>query len=135
MKNNKEWFIIDCTKIRLGKLAVKVAQILQGKHKAGYVPNKDTGDYVILINSKKIDIFPTKYMNKFYYRHSGYAKGFKKIRLKELSQQRPNEVIKRAVKGMMPKSILGQEMLKKLFIYSDNNHKHEAQKPRLFEVK
>jgi large subunit ribosomal protein L13 len=136
-KNNKEmkeWFLIDAKGIRLGKLATKVAQILQGKHKSGYIPNADKGDNVIVVNSKLIDVHERKLENKIYFWHSNYPGGLKSISLKDLLDKKPNDVIKKAIVGMMPKNKLSDKMIKKLFIYEDEHHKHEAQKPKLISI-
>lgn len=132
--DDKNWYLIDATGIRLGKLASSVTKILQGKNKATYVPNKDLGDYVIIVNSKNIDVHPRKLDDKLYIHHSGYPGGLKTKKLKDLLEDDPNKVIEKAISGMMPKSKLGKIMMKKLFIYKDETHKHEAQKPKLFKI-
>lgn len=138
IKNNKagskQWYIIDATGVRLGKLASSVTKILQGKNKPNYVPNYDYGDYVIITNSSKVDVHQRKLKNKLYIHHTGYPGGLKSKNLKDMLKLKPNDVVKKAIRGMMPKNKLGGQMMKKLFVYKDENHKHEAQKPKLFKV-
>lgn len=129
-----DWYIIDATGIRLGKLASTITKYLQGKTKGQYTPSSDNGDYIIVLNSKKVDVFPRRYDRKKYYSHSGYPGGLKEITYGELQKQKPNDIIKKAVIGMMPKTKLGKIMSKKLFIYEGAEHPHEAQKPKLIEV-
>lgn len=133
--DNKQWYIIDATGVRLGRLASTVTKILQGKNKPNYVPNADYGDYIIIINSSKVDVHQRKLGNKLYIHHTGYPGGLKSKTLKEMLKVKPNDVLKKAIWGMMPKNKLGRKMIKKLFIYRDDRHRHRAQKPKLFEVK
>jgi len=130
----KEWYIIDASGVRLGRIATTVSKILQGKHKVTYLPNVDTGDYVIVINAKMVDIFSKRLKRKKIYRHSGYPKGLKQETLESLLARKPCKVIEKAISGMLPKTKLGKEMFTKLFVYEDDMHKHKAQKPTLVEI-
>lgn len=130
----RKWYIIDADGKILGRLASRVARILQGKHKPIYTPHVDTGDCVIIINAKRVKLTGKKLEKKFYYHHSGYPGGLKSIRCDELMKKNPAKVIYLAVKGMLPKSKLGRAMLKKLRIYAEATHPHEAQKPEPIEI-
>ena len=128
------WVVIDASNIRLGRLASFVAKRLQGKHQSRYVSYIDTGDHVVVINSTKVDIHPSKLDRKRYWRHSGYPGGLKMLTLKEMLERKPNEVIRKAIWGMMPKTKLGRAMIGKLYIYEDEEHNHTAQKPKLIKL-
>jgi large subunit ribosomal protein L13 len=130
----RKWFLIDASDLILGRLASHVAKILRGKNKTCFAPNQDTGDYIIIINADKIRVTGKKLNQKIYTQHSGYTGGVKKIILKDMLVRRPEFALKHAIKGMLPKNNLGHAMLKKLFIYKDNNHKHEAQKPVILKL-
>jgi len=123
------WYIVNAEDKVLGRLASKVATILRGKHKPIYVPHADVGDYVIVINAAKVRLTGKKLEQKVYYHYSGYPGGLKETRLSDLMKKNPEEVIKRAVKGMLPKNKLGRKMLTKLKVYPDKEHHQEAQKP------
>ncbi len=125
----KAWYILNAEDKVLGRLASKVATILSGKHKPIYVPHADVGDYVIVINAAKVRLTGKKLEQKVYYHYSGYPGGLKETRLFDLMEKNPGEVIKRAVKGMLPKNRLGKKMLTKLKVYPDKEHHQEAQKP------
>ena len=125
----KAWYIVNAEDKALGRLASRVATILSGKHKPIYVPHADVGDYVIVINAAKVRLTGKKREQKVYYHYSGYPGGLKETRLFDLMEKRPEEVIKRAVKGMLPKNKLGRKMLTKLKIYPDKEHHQEAQNP------
>ena len=129
---NRKWYVIDAEGKTLGKLAVEAAMILRGKKKPTYTPHIDTGDYVVVINAEKVAVTGKKETDKIYKRHSGYPGGLKETSLGELRANKPEEIIYHAVKGMMPKGPLGRQMFKKLKIYADANHKHEAQKPEIW---
>ena len=126
--------IIDATGKTLGRFASKIADILSGKNKPEYTPNADLGDYVIVINAGEINVTGKKLDQKIYYRHSGYPGGIKSKPLRKVIEETPTEAIKSAVKGMLPKSKLGRQMLTKLKVYSDENHPHSAQKPIILEL-
>jgi large subunit ribosomal protein L13 len=134
-KQKREWYIIDATDIRLGKLASTIAPLLQGKNKPTYAPNVDKGDFVIVINAKNIDVHQARLERKKYYRHSGYPGGITEQTLGTILKDDPKKLIELAVKGMMPQTKLGKVMLKKLHVYNEEKHPHEAQKPIEFKVK
>ncbi len=123
------WFVVDATGQRLGVLASRIAVVLEGKHKPGYATHIDTGDHVIVLNATRIDIGRGKLEQKVYSRHSGYPGGLRQETLGELLARRPEEVIRRAVKGMLPRNRLGVQQLRKLKVYAGGDHPHEAQQP------
>ncbi len=125
----RQWFVIDASSVPLGRLASMAAYILRGKHKPEYTPHIDTGDHVIVTNSEKVKITGKKLSDKFYYRHTGYPGGIRKKHLGLLMEESPEKVVKNAVRGMLPKNILGRNMLKKLKVYKGSEHPHAAQKP------
>lgn len=131
----RKWYIIDAKGKVLGKVAVKAATILRGKHKPIYTPHIDTGDYVIIINASQVVLTGKKLEQKYYRRHSGYPGGLKSIRYDRLLGEKPKKVIELAVKGMLPKTKLGRAMIKKLRVYKGSEHSHEAQNPVQIEVK
>ena len=128
------WFLLDAKEQTLGRFATKVANILSGKNKPEYTPNADLGDYVVVINAKKMHVTGKKLDQKIYYRHSGYPGGIKSKPLKEVMNNSASEALKSAVKGMLPKNKLGRQMLTKLKVYDDENHPHSAQKPLSIEL-
>ena len=130
----KKWFLVDAEGKTLGRLASQIAKILMGKHKPIYTPFVDTGDFVVVVNADKIHVTGKKMNSKIYYRHSGYLGGLKQRTLKEMLDKRPEEVIRLAVKRMLPKNRLGRKMLKKLKIYASSEHPHAAQKPEKIEL-
>ena len=132
--SNKEWYVIDATDVVLGRLASKVAHMLKGKHKPQYQPHTDEGDYIIVINAKKIKVTGNKLSDKIYYKHTGYIGNMKKTPLGKMLDKKADFVIKNAVKGMLPKNPLGRSMIKKLKIYDSESHGHGAQKPVALEV-
>ncbi len=125
----RKWYIIDAKGKVLGKVAVKAATILRGKHKPIYTPHIDTGDQVIVINASQVVLTGKKLEQKYYRRHSGYPGGLKSIRYDRLLKEKPEKVIELAVKGMLPKTKLGRAMFKKLRVYKGSEHPHEAQNP------
>lgn len=131
----RKWYVVDAEGQTLGRLASQVAAVLKGKNKPIYTPHLDTGDYVIVINADKIAVTGKKLDQKLYRKHSEYTGGFKETTLKEMMNKKPEEVIKHAVKGMLPKNTLGKNMLKKLHVYAGAEHNHEAQKPEALEIK
>ncbi len=131
----RKWYIIDAKGEVLGKVAVKAATILRGKHKPIYTPHIDTGDYVIVVNASQVVLTGKKLEQKYYRRHSGYPGGLKSIRYDRLLKEKPEKVIGLAVKGMLPKTKLGRAMFKKLRVYKGSEHSHEAQNPVQIEVK
>jgi large subunit ribosomal protein L13 len=126
----RSWFVVDAAGQRLGLLASRVALVLEGKHKPAYATHIDTGDHVIVLNAAKIDVSADKRSTKMYQRHSGYPGGFREESLGDLLARRPEEVIRRAVKGMLPHNRLGTQQLRKLKIYAGAEHPHEAQRPQ-----
>ena len=132
--SNKDWYVIDATDVVLGRLASKVAHMLKGKHKPQYQPHTDEGDYIIVINAKKIKVTGNKLSDKIYYKHTGYIGHMKETPLGKMLDKKPDFVIKNAVKGMLPKNPLGRSMIKKLKIYESDTHGHGAQKPTALEV-
>ena len=128
------WFLLDAKEQTLGRFATKVANILSGKNKPEYTPNADMGDYVVVINAKKMHVTGKKLDQKIYYRHSGYPGGIKSKPLKYVMNNSASEALKSAVKGMLPKNKLGKQMLTKLKVYDDENHPHSAQKPLSIEL-
>ena len=126
---DRKWYVIDAEGVTLGRLATKVATILKGKHKATYTPHVDCGDFVIVINAEKINLTGNKLNDKMYYNHSGYVGGLRERNAKTMIEKYPEEMIERAVKGMLPKNSLGAQMYKKLFVYAGPEHKQQAQKP------
>lgn len=130
----RRWFVVDATGQRLGLLASRVAVVLEGKHKPAYATHVDTGDHVIVLNAAKIDVARNKTDTKVYARHSGYPGGFRQETLGQLLERRPEEVVRRAVKGMLPRNRLGAQQLRKLKIYAGAEHPHEAQRPEPLPV-
>lgn len=131
----RKWYVVDATDKTLGRLSSQIASVLRGKNKPTYTPSMDTGDFVIVINADKIKVTGKKMDQKIYYRHSDYVGGMKEATLKEMMAKKPEDVIKLAVKGMLPKGPLGRQMFKKLHIYAGAEHGHEAQKPEVLEIK
>ena len=131
----KKWFVVDAEGQTLGRLASKVASVLRGKNKPTYTPHIDTGDYVIIVNAEKIKVTGKKLLQKTYFTHSGYIGGDKQVTLKEKLQKKPEDVLKLAIKGMLPKGPLGRSMNKKLFVYAGPEHPHAAQKPEVLNLK
>ena len=125
----RKWYVIDANDLPLGRVAAKAAHVLRGKHKVTSTPHVDCGDYVIIINASKVKLTGNKLNDKMYYNHSGYTGGLRVRSAKVMKESYPEEMIERAVKGMLPKGRLGRQMYKKLFVYAGNEHKHEAQKP------
>ncbi len=128
----KSWYLIDAGGIPLGRVATRAAAILRGKHKPEFTPHVDTGDFVVIINAEKVALTGKKLKQKFYYRHSGYPGGIKKVSYQDLLRDKPERAVYLAVKGMLPGSRLGRAMLKKLKIYRGGKHPHEAQKPQIW---
>jgi large subunit ribosomal protein L13 len=125
----RRWYVVDATDETLGRLASRVAHVLEGKHKPSYTPNLDSGDHVIVLNASRIAVTRDKRDSKVYVRHSGYPAGLKQETLGHLLERRPEEVIRRAVKGMLPRNRLGAQQLRKLKIYAGSDHPHQAQRP------
>lgn len=131
----RDWLIIDAAGQTLGRLASEVASILKGKYKPTYTPNVDCGDYVIIINADKIELTGKKLDRKIYIRHTGHIGGLKKTTAKDLRAKNPVKMIELAVFGMLPKNTLGEQMRKKLFVYTGSEHPHQAQQPKQYELR
>ncbi len=129
----RKWYVIDAEGKTLGRLASEAASILRGKNKPIFTPHMDTGDYVIIINAEKVAVTGKKRKEKIYKRHTGYPGGLREITFEKLQAKDPEEIIKHAVKGMMPNGKLGRQMFKKLKVYAGPEHKHAAQKPEVWE--
>lgn len=130
----RDWYIIDATGKTLGRLATEVARRLRGKHKPEYTPHMDTGDYIVVINAKDIHVTGNKRKDKMYYHHTGFPGGIKGISFEKLLAKKPEQIIEKAVKGMLPKGPLGRDMYRKLKVYADAQHKHAAQQPQVLEI-
>lgn len=127
--NAKKWYLVDAKGKTLGRLASRVAAILRGKHKPDFTPSIDMGDFVVIINAEKVHVTGNKMTGKFYYHHTMYPNGLKAMPLGKLLEERPEEVLKKAVWGMLPKGPLGRDMFKKLKVYTGSSHPHKAQVP------
>ena len=132
--NQERWCLVDAENAILGRLASTVAARLRGKHNPLFTPHVDTGDWIIVINADKVALTGRKWDQKNYYRHSGYIGGLKTITAKKLMEKRPEDLIRFAVKGMLPKNRLGRKLFKKLKVYSGDHHPHEAQQPEVLEI-
>jgi len=130
----KRWFLVDAQDKILGRLAAQIATRLRGKHKAIFTPHADTGDFVVVINADKVSLTGKKWNTKTYYRHSGYLGGLKQISAKKLLEKRPEDLLRFAVRGMLPKNSLGRRQLKKLKIYAGSEHPHQAQQLEALEI-
>lgn len=130
----RNWYVIDAANKPLGRVATKAAHVLRGKNKTTYTPHVDCGDYVIIINADKVKLTGNKLNDKMYYNHSGYPGGLRERNAKVMIEKYPEEMMERAVKGMLPHNRLGRAMYKKLFVYQGSEHKHEAQKPVALEI-
>jgi large subunit ribosomal protein L13 len=125
----RRWYVVDAADQTLGRLATRIARVLEGKHKPTYAPNLDSGDHVIVLNAARIAVTRDKLESKLYRRHSGHPQGYKEETLGQLLERRPEQVIRRAVKGMLPHNRLGAQQLRKLKIYPGSDHPHQAQRP------
>nr|WP_233486978.1 MULTISPECIES: 50S ribosomal protein L13 [unclassified Halanaerobium] len=130
----RDWYIVDAEGKTLGRLASKIAEYLRGKHKVTYTPHIDVGDYIIVVNAEKVKLTGNKWNNKKYYRHSNYPGGIKEFTYEDLRSKRPEFIIEKAVKGMLPSNKLGRKMFKKLKVYKGANHPHQAQQPEKIEL-
>ena len=131
---HKDWYVVDLEDKVLGRAATEIARVLRGKHKAIYTPSVDTGDFVIVLNAEKVRLTGNKLSQKKYYRHSGYTGSLKAITADQLLEKAPEELIRKAVKGMLPKNKLGRQMYKKLKVYCGADHPHQAQQPKELQV-
>ena len=131
---DRKWYLVDAQSKVLGRLASEIANRLRGKHKPIFTPHADTGDFIVVINAEKVTLTGAKLPKKTYYRHTGYLGGLKQITAAKLFQKKPAEVLRVAVKGMLPKTSLGWRQLKKLKIYAGPEHPHQAQQPETLEI-
>ena len=130
----RDWFVIDAEDKVLGRLATEIAHRLRGKHKAEYTPHVDTGDYIVVVNAEKVVVTVNKTKNKLYHHHTGYPGGLKTVSFEKLQATKPEMIIEKAVKGMMPKNPLGRDMFRKLKVYAGSEHNHAAQQPTALEI-
>lgn len=130
----RKWYLVDATDKTLGRLSSKIASMIRGKHKPIFTPHVDCGDYVVVINAEKVKVTGKKLEDKEYKRHSGYPGGLKTVTLEKMLEDKPEDVMIHAVKGMLPKGKLGRQMLKKLRVYKGAEHDHSAQKPEKLEI-
>jgi large subunit ribosomal protein L13 len=126
---DRRWFVVDAADQTLGRLASRIARVLEGKHKPTYAPNLDAGDFVVVLNARRIAVTSDKLESKLYIRHSGFPQGYREETLGHLLERRPEEVVRRAVKGMLPRTKLGVQQLRKLKVYPGSDHPHQAQRP------
>ncbi|EMT45677.1 MULTISPECIES: 50S ribosomal protein L13 [Anoxybacillus] len=131
----RKWYVVDAEGKTLGRLASEVAAILRGKHKPTYTPHVDTGDHVIIINAEKIELTGKKLTDKLYYRHSLHPGGLKVRTALEMRTNYPEQMLEKAIRGMLPKGSLGRQMFKKLHVYRGSEHPHQAQKPEVYELR
>jgi large subunit ribosomal protein L13 len=132
---NRQWHVIDAQDVVLGRLATQAATLLRGKHKPTYAPHVDTGDFVVIINADKVALTGAKRDQAFQYRHSGFPGGLRKQSFGEVLDTRPDRLVEKAIKGMLPKNRLGRQIANKLKVYAGASHPHEAQQPQAFEIK
>jgi large subunit ribosomal protein L13 len=130
----RDWFVVDADGKTLGRLATEIARRLRGKHKAEYTPHVDTGDYIVVVNAEKITVTGNKTKDKMYYHHTGFIGGIKEINFEKLLAKKPEMVLEKAVKGMLPRGPLGREMFRKLKVYAGPEHKHTAQQPQVLDI-
>ncbi len=131
----KEWYVIDATDLVLGRLSARIALVLRGKHKPSYTPHMDCGDNVIVVNADKIRLTGKKWTDKVYVRHTGYPGGQRFTTARDLMAKRPTELLRRSVKGMLPKNRLGAKLINHLYLYTGPEHPHEAQQPKQVTLK
>lgn len=130
----RNWYVLDASTANLGRLATKAAHLLRGKHKTTYTPHIDCGDFVIVINASKVNLTGNKLDDKMYYNHSGHTGGLRERTARVMKEKYPEEMIERAIKGMLPKGRLGRQMYRKLFVYAGEEHPHMAQKPVKMDI-
>jgi len=130
----RDWYVVDASGKSLGRLASEIARRLRGKHKPEYTPHVDTGDYIVVVNARKVGVTGNKLEGKIYHHHTGYIGNLKSISLKKLLDKAPERVIENAVKGMLPKNTLGRAMYRKLKVYPGPEHSHSAQQPKTLEI-
>ena len=130
----RDWYVVDADGKTLGRMATEIARRLRGKHKPEYTPHVDTGDYIVVINAEKVKVTGNKSTDKMYYRHTGFPGGIKEISFEKLIDKKPEMIIEKAVKGMLPKNPLGRAMYRKLKVYAGPEHQHTAQQPQVLDV-
>jgi len=130
----RQWVMVDAEDMVLGRLASQIAHVLRGKNKPTFTPHVDTGDFVVVVNAEKIRLTGNKLDDKIYYRHSGYPGGIKSMTAREMLEKKPDQVILKAVRGMLPKNRLGRQMLNKLKVYVGPDHPHQAQQPEKMTI-
>jgi large subunit ribosomal protein L13 len=130
----RDWYVVDAEGKTLGRIATEIASRLRGKHKAEYTPHVDTGDYIIVINAEKVTVTGKKFTDKVYYAHSGFPGGLKSVTFDKLQAKKPEMIIEKAVKGMLPRGPLGREMYRKLKVYAGSEHGHAAQQPQVLDI-
>ncbi len=130
----RDWYVVDADGKTLGRMATEIARRLRGKHKPEYTPHVDTGDYIVVINAEKVKVTGNKASDKMYYSHTGFPGGIKEISFEKLIDKKPEMVIEKAVKGMLPKNPLGRAMYRKLKVYAGPEHQHTAQQPQVLDV-
>ena len=129
-----DWYVVDASGKTLGRLATEIARRLRGKHKTSYTPHVDTGDYIVVINSEEIQVTRKKALYKKYYRHTGFPGGIRETNFEKLIAHKPEAVLEKAVKGMLPKGPLGYAMIKKMKVYAGTEHPHTAQQPQVLDI-
>ncbi len=130
----RDWYLVDAQGKTLGRLATQIAEVLRGKRKPEYTPHCDTGDFVVVVNAEKVTVTGNKLEQKRYWRHSGYPGGIRFRTLGEMLERQPEEVLRKAVKGMLPRNRLARQQLRKLKVYAGEKHPHQAQQPQLLEI-
>ncbi|MEQ3776879.1 MAG: 50S ribosomal protein L13 [Alcanivorax sp.] len=130
----RDWYVVDASGKTLGRLATEVASRLRGKHKPEFTPHVDTGDYIVVVNADKVAVTGNKANDKMYYRHTGYPGGLKEASFSTLQAEKPEMIIEKAVKGMLPRNPLGRAMFRKLKVYAGTEHPHTAQQPQQLEI-
>ena len=130
----RDWYVLDADSVVLGRLATRVASLLRGKHKPDFTPHVDGGDFVIVVNARRVVLTGRKLEQKKYYRHSGYPGGIREVNAEVMRERHPERMVEKAVRGMLPKNPLGRRMLRKLKVYADGEHPHAAQKPQTLEL-
>jgi large subunit ribosomal protein L13 len=130
----RDWWLVDATDLPLGRLASEIATILRGKHKPTFAPHVDGGDFVVIINADRVAVTSDKSQSKIYYRHSGYPGGIKAETFESLKKRRPEAIVERAVRGMLPKNKLGRQMARKLRVYAGPDHPHASQDPQPLQL-
>jgi large subunit ribosomal protein L13 len=130
----RDWFLVDADGKTLGRLASEIASRLRGKHKAEYTPHTDTGDYIVIVNAEKVKVTGKKFDDKMYHHHTGYVGHLKSITFKDLQAKQPEEIINKAVRGMLPKGPLGRDMFRKMKVFAGSEHTHGAQQPQVLDI-